>query len=117
LEANEICAICDNMFADENELKGHVNEVHRKSTGPTKPNRSARPPNRLANQLFKEYETFAIKQEESIAKTVLNKREANHTYLITLLIYFPNLLPTLVIFLFSHLFCDIFHTYTVNDGQ
>ena len=68
LEANEICAICDNMFADENELKGHVNEVHRKSTGPTKPNRSARPPNRLANQLFKEYDTFAIKQKESIAK-------------------------------------------------
>merc|ERR1719266_1651166 len=28
LEANEICAICDDEFADENELKGHVNKIH-----------------------------------------------------------------------------------------
>ena len=42
-------------FADENELKGHVNKIHRKSTSPTKPRRSAPPPKRLANQLFQEY--------------------------------------------------------------
>ena len=68
LEANKMCAICDAEFADEKELKGHVNEIHRISTGPTKPSRSAPPPKRLANQLFKEYDSFAIKREESIAK-------------------------------------------------
>ena len=41
LEANEICAICDNEFADEKELKGHVNKIHRLSTGQKKPSRSA----------------------------------------------------------------------------
>ena len=40
LEANEICAICDTEFVDEKELKEHLNEIHRKSTGPTKPSRS-----------------------------------------------------------------------------
>ena len=42
-------------FADENELKGHVNKIQRKSTSPTKPRRSAPPPKRLANQFFQEY--------------------------------------------------------------
>ena len=37
------------------------------------------------------------------SQTVLNKRIANHTYL--QLINFPNSLPTLVNFLFSHIFC------------
>ena len=68
LEANEICAICEDEFADENELKGHVNEIHRKSTSPTKPSRSAPPPKRLANELFQEYDKLAKKLEESAAK-------------------------------------------------
>ena len=41
LEANEICAICDGEFADEKELKGHVNKIHLLSTGQKKPSRSA----------------------------------------------------------------------------
>ena len=68
LEVNEICAICEDEFADENELKGHVNEIHRKSTSPTKPRRSAPPPKRLANELFQEYDKLAKKLEESAAK-------------------------------------------------
>ena len=63
-----MCAICDAEFADENELKGHVNEIHRISTGPTKPSRSALPPKRLANQLFEEHDIYAIKTEEAAAK-------------------------------------------------
>ena len=58
LEVNEICAICEDEFADENELKNHANEIHRKSTDQTKPIRSAPPPKRLANQLFEEYDTL-----------------------------------------------------------
>ena len=68
LEVNEICAICDAEFAYEKELKGHVNEIHRKSTSPTKPRRSAPPPKRLANQLFQEFNKYEIKKEESAAK-------------------------------------------------
>ena len=58
LEVNEICAICDDEFADEEELKDHVNKIHRLSTGPKKPSRSAPAPKRLANQLFEECDTF-----------------------------------------------------------
>ena len=68
LEVNEICAICEEVFADENKLKGHVNEIHQKSTSPTKPRRSAPPPKRLANQLLQEFDKYAIKQEDSAAK-------------------------------------------------
>ena len=41
LEAIEICAICDAEYADERGLKEHLNEIHRKSTAPTKPSRTA----------------------------------------------------------------------------
>ena len=68
LEVNEVCAICEDEFADKNELKGHVNEIHQKSTSPTKPRRSAPPPKRLANQLFQEFKKYEIKKEESAAK-------------------------------------------------
>ena len=57
MEANEICAICDDEFANEKELKGHVNEIHRLSTGPEKRIRNAPPPKRLANQLLDEHFT------------------------------------------------------------
>ena len=57
LEANEVCAICDDEFADEKELEGHVNEIHRLSTGPEKRIRNAPPPKRLANQLLDEHFT------------------------------------------------------------
>ena len=65
LEANEICAICDDEFADEKELKGHVNEIHRLSTGPEKRSRNAPPPKRLANQLFEECDTFKNSKAKS----------------------------------------------------
>ena len=58
MEGNETCAICEDEFADEYELKNHANEIHRKSTDQTKPIRSAPPPKRLANQLFEEYDTL-----------------------------------------------------------
>jgi uncharacterized C2H2 Zn-finger protein len=61
LEVNEICAICDAEFVDEKELKEHLNEIHRKSMGPTKPSRSAPPPKRLANQMFEEYDSHVTK--------------------------------------------------------
>ena len=68
LEFSEVCAICEDEFADKNELKGHVNEIHQKSTSPTKPRRSAPPPKRFANQLFQEFKKYEIKKEESAAK-------------------------------------------------
>ena len=65
LEANEICAICDDEFADEKELKDHVKKFHRLSTGPKKTSRSAPPPKRLANQLFEECDTFKNSKAKS----------------------------------------------------
>ena len=56
LVANEICAICEDKFADENELKGHVNKIHLLSTGPKRPSRSAPPPKKLANQVLDGYD-------------------------------------------------------------
>ena len=56
MEANEICAICDDEFADEKELKGHVNKIHLLSTGPKRPSRSAPPPKKLANQVLDGYD-------------------------------------------------------------
>ena len=55
LEANEICAICNDEFADENELKGHVNKIHLLSTGPKRPSRSAPSPKKLSNQVLEGY--------------------------------------------------------------
>ena len=63
LEANEICAICDAEFTDEKELEEHLNEIHRKSTDPSKPRRrGGPPPKRLANQMFEEYNSHVTKR-------------------------------------------------------
>ena len=68
MEANELCAICDAKFAGKQELIHHANEIHQKTTNPTKSSRNIAPPKRLANQLLQEFDKYAIKQEDSAAK-------------------------------------------------
>merc|ERR1719491_592938 len=68
LEVNEICAICDEEFTDEKELKGHVNNNHLKSTSPTKPKRNAQAPKRFESDLLINQDKYERKREETSAK-------------------------------------------------
>ena len=68
LEVNEICAICDEEFTDEKELKGHVNDNHLKSTSPTKPKRNAQPPKRFESDSRLNYQINQDKREKISAK-------------------------------------------------
>ena len=76
-EANEICAICDGEFADEKELKSHVNEIHRLSTGPKKPGRSA--PKLKYVESDSEY--VSIYQNDLRKKSTLKKLAKNPKYI------------------------------------
>ena len=71
LEVNEICAICDEEFTDEKELKGHVNNNHLKSTSPTKPRRNAQPPKRFESDLRSD---FQIRETSKVAKKFSPKK-------------------------------------------
>ena len=65
---NQLCAICDAKFAGKQELISHANEIHQKTTNPTKTSRNIAPPKRLANQLLKEYKQIEKKREKLAAK-------------------------------------------------
>ena len=68
MKLNQSCAICDAKFAGKQELISHANEIHQKTTNPTKTSRNIAPPKRLANQLLNEYKQIEKKREKLAAK-------------------------------------------------
>ena len=68
MKLDQLCAICDAKFAGKQELIHHANEIHQKTTNPTKSSRNIAPPKRLANQLFTEYKKKEKKRDKLAAK-------------------------------------------------
>ena len=68
MKLNQSCAICDAKFAGKQELISHANEIHQKTTNPTKTSRNIAPPKRLANQLLRESKQNERKREKQLDK-------------------------------------------------
>ena len=67
MKLNQLCAICDAKFAGKQELIHHANEIHQKTTNPTKSSRNIAPPKRLANQLLRESKQKERKRDKQLA--------------------------------------------------